>query len=174
MAGDPDYQPMKTELDALATATAAIEAAVDLARALTVTTSYEEETSLVTSNYDAFLATATYLDILNITGKGVLTQLDFYTAVAGTRLYLIVDGENVHMPRTSSLSTTPYFTPTKVNDAGGECALIKNGTYDTGNNDYNMYLTRKIYFNTSLRLRVYQSSGSNKIVSYGVSHRIRT
>ena len=163
MAGDPDYQPMKTELDALQAATAAVTSAVDLARALTQTTSYEENSDV---EDDAFLVNATsgtYYPILDSTGKGVLLDCGWYSRYRDFDTYIYVDGKYLKSLHTGMSVNNAWYFSNLVDYWGGECPWLKVTLDDTANSRFAMVLTKPIYFNSRILVTMRQNSGSGKV-----------
>ena len=167
MAGDPDYQPMKTELDALAaamatleTATEAVTDAVDLARALTLTQRWEEGSNLVNGYDSTNRAAGSYHTLVSVTGKGYLqewsvgsvdTMFGMRMIVDGTVIQTISGGAGIH-------SVLGFWELAKMTDKENSWAKIQQT--DAGNTDYSMRLTSSISFNTSLSLQVRTWTGA--------------
>ena len=175
MAGDPDYQPMKTELDALAAATAAIEAAVDLARGLTQTTSYENNTDIVSTHlYQASTASAEWFTHLDLTGKGVLKLCELASTTTSAWIEITIDGEIVYFVTQFGGLASGADIGSVALMADKETSWWKTGMNDAGNNRYSMFLKNEFYFMTSLKVRYRQIGGAGKGLGCNTLHRIRT
>ena len=175
MAGDPDYQPMKTELDALATATAAIEAAVDLARSLTQTTPYEENSTMVQSYVRQFAAVSgTEYVAVDVEGKGVVTNLEFSSGYKLASISLIVDGVDIYYASGSGAVLFGYDFSSVNTGNNGETGWFRTYMYDDTKDYYYMRNTKPIYFNDSIYVSVKQQAGAAKRLGCVVNYRIRT
>ena len=175
MAGDPDYQPMKTELDALQAATAAVTSAVDLARALTQTTPYEESTSLATvktgGNPVAAGVTENFMDIA---GKGKVLLLDLSAMTDRMAAKITIDGTLIYYSGlgaalTSETEAAHLNAYTATKNTWWEL-IDHNGA---GANSI-MAMRIPFYFNTSLKIDIVNRDAATKNYAMSCLYRIRT
>lgn len=121
--------------------------------------------------WGAVSSSATWTEVLSVSGPGVLEGIDFSSNYASSEIRVEVDAE----PLLVCLKTGAgqgNVAPDDLNGIGGESFWWSAGVYDADNDHYSFFLKRALHYKDTLLVEVRQESGVNKNISCQVWYRL--
>jgi hypothetical protein len=127
-------------------------------------------TMSVAQRSGALASGATFTNLLNVSGPGILESLDLSTNYNLTDLGFTPDGVDFYLLRKDA-SGVDYVNPKSLHDIVGESAFWKEGIYDATNNYYHFHLKRPIQYNATCSINYRQQAGVEKNIAIQALYR---
>lgn len=118
----------------------------------------------VDERHGALADSATWTEVMNEDGSGVLEALDIAGTYNLSEVHVELDGQELLMPLVAGTASR-VFRHLNVHDLGGESYWWRESRWDSGNSLYAGHLKRAVKFNSNLTIKIRQESGSSQDLS---------